>query len=104
MNETEERCKQNKQHEHVWLKGWMDKWITPTTIVVILGGFVWGIQLDYVVITHTAELQKVEARQDEIVKINALQNESLVRVLALLESLERRVDVNEKHIDQNKRE
>lgn len=72
---------------------WWDKWVNPTTILAVLGGIIWGIQLNIAVITHTSEIAKLEEyykQQTEVAHAHSIQiAETTVILKSLVDRIER---------------
>lgn len=69
-----------------------NKWVSPTTVVALMGGIVWGVQLNFAVVSHTAAIGELKGRQIENEAIDHEQNEQLARIAIILEQLEKRIN------------
>ena len=70
---------------------WVDKWVTPTTLLTIFGGVVWGIQLNFAVLNHASQLAQIDsemlAHEQDSKKYIAVIERSTV----ILDNIERRL-------------
>jgi len=80
---------------------WWDKWVNPTTVLAMIGGIVWGIQLNMAVVDHTAEIGKLSAMLTAQQSLLQQQSNSVARISVILDALERRVSGNEVAIKQD---
>jgi len=76
-----------------------DKWITPTTLITIFGGIVWGIQLNFVVLEHTKQIAAIEKESYSIEAMTHTNAQSIIRITTMLDSIERRVNQNTQHAE-----
>ncbi|WP_372743278.1 hypothetical protein [Neptunomonas sp.] len=70
---------------------WIDKWIRPTTVMIVVGAIVWGVQLNIVTLNH-AEL--ISAQNIRIAKMVAAQHQTeieLTRTAVLLDQIAQRL-------------
>ena len=74
-----------------------DKWVNPTTVVILFGAVVWGIQLNVVVLDHTEKLAKNTTKNELQDSELRAHSEALIRLSTILDSLERRVEKNTVH-------
>jgi len=92
-------------------RGWMDTWLTPTSLLVLLGGVTWGVQLNLAVGHLTEDVAAMEAedrardtRVDLTEDVAAMEAEDrardtrveelsdqLLRVSLILERIEKRL-------------
>lgn len=78
----------------------LDKWLTPTALTLVLGGIVWGVQLNFAVASlHKLvgevrnEASRAETRVDRLA-------ENTLKATVILERIERRIEKLEaKHAD-----
>lgn len=77
--------------EGVRLPSWYEKWINPTTILALLGGIVWGVQLNFAVISNTNNIGTLQSILEKKDSGYHAQNQQLARVAIILENIERRV-------------
>lgn len=70
---------------------WWEKWISPTSVLALLGGIVWGVQLNVAVLAHTAEINNIVGRMHNAETVNNEQNQTLSRVAVILQLIEQRV-------------
>lgn len=69
----------------------LSKWLSPTAVTVLLGGIIWGVQLNFAVSDLTKEVakanvaaEKTESRVDRLAQ-------TLLRVTVILERVEKRM-------------
>lgn len=72
-----------------------NKWVTPTSVLALLGGVVWGVQLNYAVVSHTEALGQLKGRMQNNEQLDYEQNEQLARIAIILEQLEKRISIIE---------
>jgi len=76
---------------------WMDVWLTPTSLLVLLGGVTWGVQLNLAVghlTEEVAEIQTVaDATDNEVENLS----DQILRTSLILERIESRLDKVEGH-------
>ena len=71
---------------------WWDKWVNPTTVLALIGGIIWGVQLNMMVLTNA----QTDARQDE--QIQQLQSqlrtvsEAVIRSNTLMDQVSKRLE------------
>jgi len=82
----------------------LDKWITPTTLIAIFGGIVWGIQLNFIVLEHTKEIASIQRESDILDTMSQTNADSIIRLTAIIDELERRIQSNSKHREQHEKE
>lgn len=76
----------------------LDKWLTPTALTLVLGGIVWGVQLNFAVAALSKQVgeAKNEATRAEV-RVDRLA-ENTLKATVILERIERRLDrVEENH-------
>jgi hypothetical protein len=73
------------------LPHWWDKWVNPTTVLAMIGGVVWGIQLNMAVIDHTQKIGKIANTLAQQQTLLQTQSNSLARVTVILDTMERRI-------------
>lgn len=83
---------------------WWDKWINPTTMLAVLGGIVWGIQLNFAVITQTSDIAKLEELSDARQVVNTQQNTQLTRISVILGQVVDKLDGVEDYDDEHEKE
>ena len=75
---------------------WVERWVTPTTLLTVFGGVVWGIQLNFAVLHHSTQLAKINtemiAHEQDSKKYIAVIERSTV----ILDNIERRLSKLEK--------
>jgi septal ring factor EnvC (AmiA/AmiB activator) len=79
---------------------WWDKWVNPTTMMVLFGAIVWGIQLNFAVLQNTKELGQVQATQQKVVVIQQEMQRQSIRLATLLETMERNQERNTKLLEE----
>jgi len=68
---------------------WWDKWVNPTTVMVLFGAIVWGIQLNFAVLQNTKEIGQVAGTQQKIVEIQQTIQQNTIRLSVLIEELQK---------------
>ena len=81
-----------------------DKWTGPTGVLALLGGIIWGIQLNVAVVDQGKDLSALTAEYKNQQLIDTKQTEQLVRVGLLLENLEKRTTANQDELKRLERE
>lgn len=71
---------------------WWDKFVSPAGMLMLLGGIVWGIQLNVAVMQHTSELSAIHERAQSSAAMNQEQNMQLTRISLILSTLVDDVD------------
>ena len=70
---------------------WVERWVTPTTLLTAFGGVVWGIQLNFAVLHHASQLAQINtemiAHEQDSKKYIAVIERSTV----ILDNIERRL-------------
>lgn len=83
------------------MKSILDKWTGPSAMLILLGGIVWGVQLNFAVLGLTEQLaEQTQRLQDtnEEIEGNAV---LMARTAAVLDSLVRQVDALERRMTRN---
>jgi len=70
----------------------MEKWLTPTAMTLVLGGIVWGVQLNFAVKQLTAEVAKADAAAHRSEQRTDKLADNILKASVILESVERRVE------------
>lgn len=70
---------------------WWDKWVNPTTVLSLIGGIVWGIQLNMAVVDHSAQIGAINGRLDAHQQLLSEQAQALARSSVILEGIEIRM-------------
>ena len=90
-------------------KAFVDKWHTPALYTVLLGGIIWGVQLNFAVLELTkqmaAQQQDLKDTKDEVHSMAVLIAQTVAELKAVSryhDALERRMTRNESWIDENK--
>ena len=71
---------------------WWDKWVNPTTVLALIGGIIWGVQLNMLVLNSA----QTDARQDE--QIQQLQSQmrtvsdAVIRSNTLMDQVSKRLE------------
>lgn len=82
----------------------LDKWITPTTLLAILGGIVWGVQLNAAVLSLTDAVGRYSNELDRAQEINATQTVALARTAEILAQVQKRLDKAETHVIEHEKD
>lgn len=73
-------------------RSWADIWLTPTALVVLLGGITWGVQLNLSVGHLSEDVTAIEVRAaKEEQRVDDI-SDKLLRVTLILERIEKRMD------------
>jgi len=75
---------------------WVDKWVTPTTLLTAFGGVVWGIQLNFAVLNHTTQLAKINTEMVTHEQDSKKYIAVIERSTVILDNIERRLSKLEK--------
>lgn len=70
---------------------WYEKWINPSSVLALLGGVVWGVQLNFAVLANSENIGHLRASTQKVQTTDQRQNEQLARISVILENIERRV-------------
>jgi len=73
---------------------WWDKWINPTTVMVLFGAIVWGIQLNFAVLQNTKDIGQVAGTQQKIVEIQQTIQQNTIRLSVLIEEMQKHQERN----------
>ena len=79
-------------------------WLTPSGLMILLGGIVWGVQLNINAMMQAKRLARLEARQDEYEQTMALISKDLVRVGLILDNLEKDIEKAVDHVEEHDKE
>lgn len=71
---------------------WWDKWINPTTVLSLIGGIVWGVQLNMYVVSLAEDQAKLEGRQYELTQQLQVTELNQARQTIILDNLIKKLD------------
>jgi len=85
---------------------WFDKWINPTTVFALIGGIIWGVQLNMAVLNHSEDISKLDKRAIALetmaanldrsaTKTSAVMNQILVQLEDIKTTLRRNEESNQ---------
>lgn len=90
-------------------KAFIDKWHTPTVYTILIGGIIWGVQLNFAVLELTKQMaiqhEETDAIRDEVQNLTVLLAKTAAELGAVArvnDALERRMTRNETWISQNR--
>lgn len=86
-SEDDEEIRWTRHHPR-----WWEAWTTPAAFLVLFGGIVWGVQLNFVVLQHTKEIATLQQNQNKIVELMSEQSERCLRTTLLIDSLSDRME------------
>jgi hypothetical protein len=77
---------------------WFDKWVNPTTVLAILGGIVWGVQLDSSI--ETLNDRSLRTKATSIANRDAMHRDDVIdaKTVYVLDNLVNRVTATEVEI------
>jgi hypothetical protein len=70
---------------------WKERWITPTTLMALLGGIVWGIQLNFLAVHNSNAITNLETRLADQIELHATQSEKCIRLATLVDEIRERL-------------
>lgn len=71
-------------------ESFINTWFTPTTMMAVLGGIIWGVQLNYAVIQQHSDISALKEVISEQVRVNTEQTLQLSRIAILIDVIEER--------------
>lgn len=75
----------------VYEEGLLAKWLSPTALVTVLAGVVWGVQLNFAVAELTKEVTKAHIAAEKMeIRVDEMAH-TLLRVSVILERVEKRM-------------
>lgn len=80
---------------------WFDKWVNPTTVIALIGGIIWGVQLNMAVLQHSSDIGVVKQSNKEIEQMVKVHDNNMVRVSTLLDGVAQRIDRKETQFDEH---
>ena len=80
---------------------WWDKWVNPTTVLALIGGIIWGIQLNSLVLQHTSQISALQTQQNQTIQVDHEQNKQLTRITTILSGLVERIEKDEQRFDKH---
>lgn len=70
----------------------LDKWLTPTALTLVLGGIVWGVQLNFAVKQLADAVGEARGRANRAeLRVDVI-SENVLRSAVILERLEKRIE------------
>ena len=82
----------------------IDKWITPATIMVAIGAIIWGVQLNIATLQQGERIGVHDKAIDRLQKQQYQLENQMVRVSTLLDSTAKRLEVMEERAREHERE
>ena len=70
------------------LPHWWDKWVNPTTVLALIGGIVWGIQLNMAVVDHTGKIGAINGRLDAHQLLLQEQATTMAKTAVILQNIQ----------------
>jgi cell division protein FtsL len=86
------------------LEQFSEKWITPSSLMILIGAIIWGVQLNAAVLDLAREISKLEQRVAQNTTINVAQNESLIKLGTIVDGIEKRIQKAEHHVIEHERD
>jgi hypothetical protein len=83
---------------------WFDKWISPVTIMSLIGAIIWGVQLNAVALGNSKELAALTAVVSNNVEVNIEQSTQLARIASTLDAIDQRHSETHRHVLERERE
>lgn len=71
---------------------WWDKWMSPAGLMVVFGGLVWGIQLNFAVLTQQADIAGLKEAYDKQQQINHEHALQMTRIALLIDQVVEKVE------------
>ncbi len=78
---------------------WLKQWASPTGFLVILGGIIWGIQLNLAVLQHTQDIGKLYRLQQENTKVLQELVITQAETAIILRQITKDVDKHNRHTE-----
>ena len=69
----------------------MDKWINPTTVIALLGGIIWGVQMNMYVNTLGERTTKMEQHNKDLDRRADEASLAMAKILFVLDNLVNRI-------------
>jgi len=83
---------------------WLERWISPAGVLLLMGGIVWGVQLNVAVMQLTeavsADKANMQTLSAQIQSISTTQ----ARTAVILQHLEKTIEATDKHVAEHERE
>lgn len=73
---------------------WFDKWVNPTTVIALIGGIIWGVQLNMAVVQLSESMGSVRDRLEYHQQMLVELSKTNVQMATILERLEEQVKEN----------
>jgi hypothetical protein len=86
------------------MRSWLDKWVTPTTVLALIGAIIWGIQLNAAVIGQVAAIARLDTRITAQNAISHDHSEQLIKLASIIDGMERRIESNTAHRVEHERD
>lgn len=86
---------------------WWETWVNPTTIMVLFGAIVWGVQLNFSVLQNTKEIGYLGSSQQKILQIQqdmVVQNTKTAVILERITQTQDRMAADGAKLDQRIRD
>jgi hypothetical protein len=85
-------------------KLFVEKWITPVTLSCIVGGIIWGVQINIGVINLTKSVAAQQIEYAEIKRVHHQYELSIARTAIIQEEMLRQLDAAQKAIALHEKE
>ena len=86
------------------LPNWVTNWISPAGLMVVMGGVIWGIQLNAIVLMHSERLAEIKTDMAAHELRDLEWGKTLGHTVVLLAELEKRVESNTRHAEEHEKE
>lgn len=71
---------------------WWETWLNPTSVMVLFGAIVWGVQLNFSVLQNTKDISTVATVQSKILQIQQEMSTQNTRIWLLVEKMDEDLD------------
>ena len=84
--------------------GFLSSWATPTGVALLLGGIVWGVQLNVATMNLNAGVVTLTERVAAVEKESEIIGDNLLRTTIVLEAMEIRMIKALEHVENHNKE
>lgn len=71
---------------------WWETWLNPTSVMVLFGAIVWGVQLNFSVLQNTKDIGNVTGVQSKILEIQQEMVTQNTRIWLLVEKMDEQLN------------
>jgi predicted phosphohydrolase len=76
---------------------WWEQWISPTSVAILVGAIVWGIQLNFATLENSKDIGSLTGKQEKLIEMQHETAAKMERITTVLENLEER---HREHLDE----